>query len=81
MHNTSWSSHVKAPEMLLGLTALLCLVSCSTATILQNGQVRVTDYPDTKIELSEGSWTTYGANATEIQYMGRWDAKYVSHWS
>ena len=63
------------------LAATFCLLSLSAGTILQNGQVRETDYPDTQIDLFEGSWRTYGANATEIHYMGRWDAKHVSHWS
>lgn len=49
-------------------------------TILQNGQVRITDYPDTKIDPSAYSFTTYQPNASEISYKGRWDASYVSWW-
>lgn len=49
-------------------------------TILQNGQVRDTDYPDTRIDLEDFSFNTYLANATEISYKGRWDSKYVSWW-
>lgn len=67
--------------MLAPFAAAFCLLSLGTSTILQNGQVKVTDYPDTRIDLSEGSWRTYGANATEIHYIGRWDSKHVSHWS
>lgn len=63
--------------VVLGLT----LVSRVSATILQNGQVKPTDYPDTKINASSYSFTTYPANATEISYQGRWDSKYVSWWS
>lgn len=49
-------------------------------TILQNGQVRITDYPDTKIDPSAYSFTTYQPNASEISYKGRWDANFVSWW-
>lgn len=49
-------------------------------TILQNGQVRVTNYPDTRIDPSTYSFTTYQPNASEISYKGRWDANYVSFW-
>lgn len=74
---------------------LLLLASCVSAlrphekrflndlqerTILQNGQVRVTDYPNTQIDPSAYSFTTYQPNASEISYKGRWDADYVSWW-
>lgn len=49
-------------------------------TILQNGQVRDTDYPDTRIDPEDYSFNTYLPNATEISYKGRWDSKYVSWW-
>ncbi|KAI9696144.1 MAG: Histidine biosynthesis bifunctional protein hisB [Bogoriella megaspora] len=49
-------------------------------TILQNGQVRPTDYPNTTVPIDE-SWTTYSPNATEISYKGRWDDQYISWWS
>ncbi|KAK1758626.1 SGNH hydrolase-type esterase domain-containing protein [Echria macrotheca] len=58
--------------------ALLCHVS---ATILQNGQVRITDFKNTKIDRSAYSFTTYPRNATEISYQGRWDSQYGSWWS
>jgi hypothetical protein len=70
-----------SPKMRSSILSCLGWLSLSAATILQNGQVRETDYPDTKIQLSEQSWKTYGANASEIHWSGRWDAKHISHWS
>lgn len=49
-------------------------------TILQNGQVRTIDYPDTEIDPASYNFTTYPPNATEISYKGRWDSQYVSWW-
>jgi hypothetical protein len=49
-------------------------------TILQNGQIRPTDYPDTRIDPAEYAFNTYPPNATEVSYKGRWDSKYVSWW-
>lgn len=49
-------------------------------TILQNGQVRITDYPDTQIDPSAYRFTTYPPDASEISYKGRWDANHVSWW-
>ncbi|KAI1099584.1 SGNH hydrolase-type esterase domain-containing protein [Jackrogersella minutella] len=63
------------------LTCLLSLCSLVSGTILQNGQVRATDYPDTKINISSYEFQTYDANATELSYKGRWDSKKVSWWS
>lgn len=59
----------------------LALASRVSATILQNGQVRESNYPDTSIDPTTQSFKTYPANATEISYKGRWDSKYVSWWS
>ncbi|KAK3330537.1 SGNH hydrolase-type esterase domain-containing protein [Apodospora peruviana] len=59
----------------------LTILSRVTATILQNGQVKPTNYPDTRINLSAQSFETYPANSIEISYQGRWDSKYVSWWS
>lgn len=67
--------------MLSTLAAGLSLLALGTATILQNGQVRDTNYPDTKISFSNGSFHTYDAGAEEIHYMGRWDSKHISYWS
>ncbi|POS72715.1 acetylxylan esterase [Diaporthe helianthi] len=50
-------------------------------TILQNGQIRLTDYADTRINPAGYNFNTYLPNATEISYKGRWDSKYVSWWS
>ncbi|KAI2619578.1 SGNH hydrolase-type esterase domain-containing protein [Hypoxylon sp. NC1633] len=63
------------PSYLLGLCAL------AGGTILQNGQVRPTNYPDTKVDISSYDFRTYEANATELSYKGRWDSKKVSWWS
>ncbi|KAK3394410.1 Lipase, GDSL-like protein [Podospora didyma] len=59
----------------------LTLQSRVSATILQNGQVKPTNYLDTRVDSSAYLFTTYPANATEISYKGRWDSKHVSWWS
>ncbi|KAK3298511.1 Lipase, GDSL-like protein [Chaetomium fimeti] len=59
----------------------LTLVSRVSATILQNGQVREVNFPDTRVDPSAHSFKTYPPNATEISYKGRWDSQYVSWWS
>lgn len=51
------------------------------ATILQNGQVRITDYPDTMIDKAGYEFKTYDPSANELSYKGRWDSKYISWWS
>ena len=64
------------------LFAALC--SLASGTILQNGQVRPNDYPDTTIDsisADDASWTTHAPNATELSYKGRWDHQYISWWS
>ena len=65
------------PSFVLGFG----LVSAVAATILQNGQVRETNYPNTKVDLADGSYETYDNDAEEIRYMGRWDSKKVSWWA
>jgi hypothetical protein len=67
------------PKLAFGLG--LGLVSAVAGTILQNGQVRETNYPDTKVDLADGSYKTYGNDAGEITYMGRWDSKKLSWWA
>lgn len=68
---------------MLGLSFASCLglLSLAAGTILQNGQIRITDYPDTQVDPSIYSLKTYPANAAEISYKGRWDSKYISWWS
>ncbi|KFY82921.1 hypothetical protein V498_08398 [Pseudogymnoascus sp. VKM F-4517 (FW-2822)] len=61
--------------------SLCCLSSLISATILQNGQVRVTDYPNTVTDASSHNWKTYPANAAELSYKGRWDDDHISWWS
>lgn len=63
------------------ISYLLGLCALATGTILQNGQVRITNYPDTKIDVSSYEFKTYDADATELSYKGRWDSKKVSWWS
>ncbi|KAK3939420.1 lipase [Diplogelasinospora grovesii] len=72
--------------MLLSIARLAVLglrvLSQVSGTILQNGQVKITNYPDTRIiNASASSFTTYPANAAEVSYKGRWDSKHVSWWS
>ncbi|KAI1417412.1 Lipase, GDSL-like protein [Hypoxylon sp. FL1857] len=66
---------------LRSISCLLGLCSLAAGTILQNGQVRVTNYPDTRINISSYDFQTYDANTTELSYKGRWDSKKVSWWS
>lgn len=66
------------------LTILLGLCSLVHGTILQNGQVRPNNYPDTSvasISADDASWTTYARNDSELSYKGRWDHQYISWWS
>ncbi|CAG8954267.1 hypothetical protein HYFRA_00005887 [Hymenoscyphus fraxineus] len=68
--------HLRHPLYLF----LTCL-SLTTSTILQNGQVRETNYPDTKIDASLYNFQSFPPNSTELSYKGRWDSKYISWWS
>jgi len=68
------------------LGAILTFAAASKAVILQNGQVRDTHYLDTQIQnMGSGwnstAWTTYGANASELSYKGRWDSQHISWWA
>ncbi|KAI0476238.1 SGNH hydrolase-type esterase domain-containing protein [Xylariaceae sp. FL0804] len=73
-------SRIVAPALALAAAAGLV-----DGTILQNGQVRITDYPDTRIadwnNASAAGFRTYDAGAAELSYKGRWDSKHVSWWS
>lgn len=62
----------------------VALASLATATILQNGQIRRNNYPNTTINSivsSDSNWRTYPASAEELSYKGRWDHQYISWWS
>lgn len=63
--------------------ATAAFTSLASATILQNGQIRPNDYPNTAITLSSynSSWHTYSPSAPELSYKGRWDEKHISWWS
>lgn len=63
------------------LTAVLACFSAVTATILENGRPRTTDFIDTKVKLAAGDYKTYEADAEEISYKGRWDSKKTSWWA
>ncbi|KAF6812344.1 GDSL-like lipase acylhydrolase [Colletotrichum sojae] len=63
------------------LVTVLACMSAVTATILENGRPRVTDFPDTRVELAAGDYETYDADADEISYKGRWDSKKISWWA
>ncbi|KAI8295666.1 hypothetical protein K4K59_004496 [Colletotrichum sp. SAR11_240] len=63
------------------LATLMLCASAVTATILENGRPRITDFPDTKVNLSDGQYETYTADAEEISYKGRWDSKMISWWA
>jgi len=61
--------------------SLFSFAGIASATILQNGQVRETNYPDTKINPSDYKFATYRAGTPEVSYKGRWDAQHTSWWS
>ena len=66
------------------LSSLLAFLPLVAGTILENGQPRLNPYPGQASLLtatSNSAWKTYGPNATEISYKGRWDSKHVSWWS
>jgi hypothetical protein len=53
--------------------AIVAVASAASATILQNGQVRITDYPNTVIDPAKYAFETYSPAAPKISYKGRWD--------
>jgi outer membrane murein-binding lipoprotein Lpp len=59
----------------------LALGSIVEGTILQNGQVREVNFPNTKVDVAASKFKTYNADAAELSYKGRWDSKKVSFWS
>jgi hypothetical protein len=64
--------------------SLLLLITAVSATILQNGQVRPTNYPSTAIPSIahlNTTWRTYSPSAPELSYKGRWDDQHISWWS
>lgn len=69
--------------MRLTTLATATLASIASATILQNGQVRPNNYPNTAIAAvssHNSSWETYSADAPELSYKGRWDDRHISWW-
>ncbi|KAG8623112.1 hypothetical protein KVT40_008088 [Elsinoe batatas] len=66
------------------LSSLLALLPLASATVLENGRPRENPYPGQATLVSNNgsdTWKSYGPDATEISYKGRWDSKYVSWWS
>ncbi|KAF4616262.1 hypothetical protein G7Y89_g15144 [Cudoniella acicularis] len=61
--------------------SFLGFISFASSTILQNGQVRITNYPNTVIDASAYQFQSFSPNASELSYKGRWDSKYLSWWS
>lgn len=60
--------------------AVATTISLASATIFQNDQVRITDYPNTVIDPDDYDFTTYPPSSAELSYKGRWDSKYISWW-
>lgn len=53
----------------------------ASATIIENGQTRHAVFEKTSIaSIKDGGneWKSYGNNATEISYKGRWDSNHIS---
>jgi hypothetical protein len=61
--------------------ALAVFITSATAAIMENGHLRETNYPDTRIDPSAYAFTDYPPEAKELSYKGRWDSKYISWWS
>ena len=82
-----WASIHSTPTLLCKMRllslAVAALTTLTSATILQNGQIRPNDYPNTAIAsiAANSSWHTYPPNASELSYKGRWDHQYISWWS
>jgi hypothetical protein len=55
--------------------------SLASATIWQNDQIRITNYPNTTIDASGYKFNTYPSNSTELAYKGRWDSQFTSWYS
>jgi hypothetical protein len=71
---------------LLAVFRLASLLATATATIYENGHERETHFVNTKIapislDKNSTEWSTYGPNATELSYKGRWDDQHVSWWA
>ncbi|KAI9674310.1 MAG: hypothetical protein M1822_009559 [Bathelium mastoideum] len=69
------------PAVFSLIFSVLVLLWSADGTILQNGQVRHTDYPDTAVSAIDPSWATFPPNSSEISYKGRWDDQFISWWS
>jgi hypothetical protein len=66
----------------LAVLALFSIGECSVKrSIVQNGQVKPTNYPNTAINAAAYALHSYPANASELAYKGRWDSKKVSWWA
>lgn len=61
--------------------AVALFAGLASAIIEENGHIRETNFPDTRIDLSAKSWKSYTPDAPELSYKGRWDSKHISWWS
>ena len=62
-------------------SSLAAFAGIASATIFQNGQERITNYPDTKIDPKKYDFKSYSPGSSEISYKGRWDSKFISWFS
>lgn len=69
--------------MQLSIYCLSLAVAASSVvgTILQNGQIRITKYPNTILNTTGFNLRSYPPDAPELSYKGRWDSKFISWWS
>ncbi|OOO06664.1 major facilitator superfamily MFS_1 [Aspergillus oryzae] len=75
------TTSTRVDEMRFSLLSLAWAFQAA-ATILENGQERLNPYPGQAEQVSvDDSWKSYGADASEISYKGRWDSTYTSWWS
>ncbi|KAI6712302.1 acetylxylan esterase [Diplocarpon mali] len=64
------------------LSLFSSLAHLTRATILQNGQVRETDFLKTAVTASTlTNWTAHSPDSQHLSYKGRWDSQHISWWS
>jgi len=69
---------MKLTSIFPNVSAVIYLTS---ATILENGRPRPTNYPDPRIDPNACDWNTNEADTHELSYKGRWENKHISWWS
>jgi len=68
-------------KLLSVFSSVTAAASLASATIWQNDQIRIIDYPNTTIDPSGYKFSSYPPNATELSYKGRWDSQFISWYS